>query len=358
MSSRTEIIWPGLEANRVLTRLVQSSIVAPTIEKSEIVQLSFKQLGGDGSSRFFIRVFYSGTPVCVAVFPPTQGDRDMDEFRSSVAIGSHLFRAGIRVPKILGYEARAGLILFEDLGDTRLHDLLSRDKKRALSYYEPVIQELVCMQVKGVKGLKPEWCYDTPCYDEQVMMERESGYFLNAFWKELLAKEIPPEIIEELRDIAATIMASSEPFFLHRDFQSRNIMLHKSQIRVIDFQAGRVGPPGYDLASLLIDPYADLSEFEQQHLFNFYLKEIDRYPEISREKVIQTFPFLALQRNLQIIGAFSFLSKQMGKRFFETYLSPSLVMLSNRLQEKCFAPYRSLRKMAEDGLSCFSATLK
>ena len=358
MSSRTEIIWPGLEANRVLTRLVQSSIIAPNIEKAGIVQLSFKQLGGDGSSRFFIRVFHSGTPLCIAVFPPTRSDRDMDESRASVAIGSHLFRVGIRVPKILGYEERTGLILFEDLGDTRLHDLLSCNKKQALPYYEQVIQELVCMQVKGAKGFKPEWCYDTPCYDEQVMMERESGYFLNAFWKDLLAKEIPPEVIEELKDIAATVMASSEPFFLHRDFQSRNIMLHGSQIRVIDFQAGRVGPPGYDLASLLIDPYAALSEAEQQYLFDFYIKEIDRYPELSREKVVRSFPFLALQRNLQIIGAFSFLSKRMGKRFFETYLTPSLVMLSNRLQENCFAPYRVLRKMAEDGLSCFSTALK
>jgi len=44
---------------------------------------------------------------------------------------------------------------------------------------------------------------------------------------------------------------------MHRDFQSKNLMIKNEQIFVIDFQGARLGPPSYDLASLLFDPYVN-----------------------------------------------------------------------------------------------------
>ena len=46
---------------------------------------------------------------------------------------------------------------------------------------------------------------------------------------------------------------------IHRDFQSRNIMIRGQALRLIDFQGMRFGPPAYDLASVLIDPYVGIS---------------------------------------------------------------------------------------------------
>ena len=35
-------------------------------------------------------------------------------------------------------------------------------------------------------------------------------------------------------------------------------MLHQHRLWLIDFQGARLGPPQYDLASLLLDPYVNL----------------------------------------------------------------------------------------------------
>ena len=45
----------------------------------------------------------------------------------------------------------------------------------------------------------------------------------------------------------------------HRDYHSRNLMLHDGSLYIIDFQDARMGPDTYDLVSLLRDSYVDLS---------------------------------------------------------------------------------------------------
>ena len=43
------------------------------------------------------------------------------------------------------------------------------------------------------------------------------------------------------------------------------------------------------------------------------------------------YPYLAIQRNLQILGAFSFLTKTMDKPYFETYMPTALKTLQDLL---------------------------
>jgi len=312
-------------------------------------------MSGDGSSRNFVRVLRGDTPVCVAVWPPSTGKRDLAEFRSAQEIGRHLHRAGVAVPEIYAVDDPVGLILFRDFGDIRLHDQLAADRQQALELYPQAVKELVRTQVSGRRGFDQNWCYDTAVYDRQVMLERESGYFLQAFWQDTLQKGAVEGLKEEFEDIAAQVMNGAEPFFLHRDFQSRNIMVSAGHIGIIDFQAGRLGPPGYDLASLLIDPYAALSTTVQQDLFSLYISEIEAYPEVNTEKIKGSFPFLALQRNLQIIGAFAYLSKELQKSFFRPYILPSLTMLKRRLQEHPLDRYTTLQRTVATAITEYTA---
>ena len=314
----------------------------------------FKHLRGDGSSRKFIRVTSGVEPICIAVLPPSSSERDMAEFRAASEIGRHLDRAGIPVPKILAVDETVGLILFEDFGDTRLHDILTEDRQRALELYRQLVKDLVHLQVRGARKFDPNWCYDTAVYDTDVMLNRESGYFLKAFWQDTILGGQVEGLAEEFKDIAAEVMSCSEQLFLHRDFQSRNIMVSLDRMGIIDFQAGRLGPPGYDIASLLIDPYAALSDAEQQDLFSIYLDEMKVYPDVNIEKISRSFPFLAVQRNLQIIGAFSFLSGKMKKPFFKPYILPSLLMLKKRLRERLFQPYGILQETVSAAITMYT----
>ena len=64
---------------------------------------------------------------------------------------------------------------------------------------------------------------------------------------------------EECRAIVEELAA--EPRVLcHRDYHSRNLMLHDGRLYIIDFQDARMGPDTYDLVSLLRDSYVDLAE--------------------------------------------------------------------------------------------------
>lgn len=312
-----------------------------------------KLLRGDGSSRKFFRVFIAGKPFCIAVLPPTCEPQDMAEFRSAVEIGRHLYSGGAPVPEIMGVEEHSGLILFEDFGDIRLQDIRGAERGRAMDLYRKAVKQLAHLQVQGAKDFNRVWCYDTEVYDTEVMLNRESGYFLTAFWQDTVGGEPVDGLYQEFEDIADQVVLQSEPYFLHRDFQSRNIMVMGDRLGIIDFQAGRLGPPGYDLASLLIDPYASLTAAEQNELFSLYIDELTSFSTVDIDKLRRSYPFLAVQRNLQIIGAFSYLSAKMGKPFFKAYIMPALVMLKEKLQEDQFESYAILKNTAEQAISRF-----
>ena len=112
-----------------------------------------------------------------------------------------------------------------------------------------------------------------------------------------------------------------EAGFMHRDFQSRNIMIAQDRIGIIDFQAGRLGPVAYDLASLLIDPYVDLPEDLQQALVDDAIRHLGLSAPAA-EGFKAGYGYCALARNLQILGAFGYLSQVKGKTGFAAYIRP------------------------------------
>ncbi len=309
----------------------------------------------DGSNRLFFRVLLKGRNICMAAAPASTLSRDLAEARSTYQIGRHLACSGVPVPDIFGWDDKSGLILFEDLGDRRLHNLKESENCNDLRiWYKEAIDRLVHMQLAGVQGFDTDWCWDTCRYDRELMIDRESHYFLKAFWQDVLGREVPDGIEDEFLAIACFIDGKVRDVFLHRDFQSRNIMIKSSKLRIIDYQAGRLGPPGYDLVSLLIDPYAALTPEFQDDLLDYYLAIPAIGSAFSGKDLKEQYPFLALQRNLQIIGAFSFLSKVRNKSFFSSYILPSLVMLCRRMQEPVFADFLILKKMAETALEAFT----
>lgn len=333
----------------VTSLLIANNIVESTRPEADS-GLEFQPLFGDGSSRRFIRIFMNDEPCGLAVAPGSPDRSGMAEFRSSVSIAKHLYNCGIPVPEVLGVDSRHGLILFEDLGDTRLHNRLQAERGGCEQMYKEVIDTLVDMQLKGAENFDQGWCYDTEVYDVGVMIERESGYFYKAFWKDTLYGEEVYGLSDEFERIARSAEEQFELCFMHRDFQSRNIMIKDDRIRIIDFQAGRLGPPGYDIASLLIDPYAGLNSRMQQVLFDYYVDKITESGLVDRAKLLESYPYLAVQRNLQIIGAFSYLSGQKRKVFFKQFIYPSLIMLENRLTDPLFEDFPILRRTVAEAI--------
>ncbi|MBU1567138.1 MAG: phosphotransferase [Proteobacteria bacterium] len=316
-----------------------------------------QKICSDGSTRKFWRVLRAGKALCIIAAPAGRSNAELAESRSAWNIGKHLIVKGVPVPELFGWNEENGILLFEDLGDVRLHDIIrgpegiSRQGGTAgRDFYRAALSQLANMQLAGAEDFVLTWCWDSPRYDIPLMVERESGYFLRAFWQGLLGQEDNGGVEEEFRDIAEVAGKARADFFLHRDFQSRNIMVKDGSVRFIDFQGGRLGPLGYDVASLLIDPYAALTSQVQEELLDYYVSLIAARLPGSEKDFHKYFSFLALQRNLQIVGAFAFLSKIRGKPFFTTFIQPALLSLRERLANSSFSEYHRLRALVDRGL--------
>ncbi|MFC1523763.1 aminoglycoside phosphotransferase family protein [Thermodesulfobacteriota bacterium] len=314
--------------------------------------------GGSGSDRQFFKVrpvrdagVGESQHYC-AIVPASSDPRDLQEARSSWRIGTHLFDHQVPVPQIFGYHEPSGLLVFEHLGKQHLHDFLTSgpaDPADLKSLYREVIDVLIRLQCVAREGFQADFCFDTARYDRTLMIRKESEYFLREFCIGMMeVREIPAAIGGELNQLADRASCESSAFVMHRDFQSRNIMIHASRIRIIDFQGARFGPLAYDLASLLIDPYASLSQEFQEEMFAYYLSTVKRFDSIDPDAFSEGYFYLALQRNLQILGAFAFLSEEKNKPFFRRYIRPALATLQNRLNTSEGDRFPGLRKLVSD----------
>jgi aminoglycoside/choline kinase family phosphotransferase len=295
-------------------------------------------LAGDGSDRSFYRL-PGPCPVILLYHPNSPGER-LNENDSYFLIGHHLRRRGVPVPEIYAYCREEGWILLEDLGEVSLESALAgpREEGKIRYWYEQALKMLVTMQVRGREGFDLSWCFDTAVVDQPFLRERECGYFVRAFLQGYLGLAVAEEFLApDFERLLNRALAKAPKYFLHRDFQSRNLFITDGALRVIDFQGGRLGPLGYDVAALLIDPYVNLSPAWQGELLEYYLNLLQTWVTVDQAAFREQYYHLALCRNLQILGAFGFLTRVKGKNYFEPFIPAALAGLRHRLQERAGA---------------------
>jgi len=279
---------------------------------------------------------------------PPQDRRGVTENDSFLYIARHLGSKGLSVPAIYHHDREKGWFLMEDLGDCRLQTEvmgIKGDRRRLIETYQRVIDVLAIIQVEGRKGFDPARIHNAP-YDQGFMLAWESGYFYRAFLKGYLGLDIlDEELKDELEGLARQAAEAPAGYFLYRDFQSRNIMVREGGFGLVDFQGGRLGPLQYDLASLLLDPYVELDHGVQKELLAYYLERIQDRAHVDLTGFQEQYPIVALHRAMQILGAFGFLTKVRGLAFFRAYIPPALRSLRTLLQDRCFKPYKKLKRI-------------
>ena len=329
---------------------------------SHLRNISLNQLAGDGSDRKWFRC-RSGKATAIAADHGIHGQNmsqaaemgSVTEMDSFVKIGSHLFSRGIPVPQIKAHDRFSGIVLLEDLGNTHLQDIVraasSRDIKK---WYEKICRLIIRFSIEGKKGFRPEWTFQTPSYSKSMILEKECRYFVDAFLNQNLKKNISfDDFICDFEFIADNALKDGFYGLMHRDMQSRNIMIRDGDAFFIDFQSARMGPVQYDLASLLIDPYVNLEEDTREYLLAFCARELSTCTGFPQERFIRGYRYCAITRNLQILGAFSHLSLNRGKTSFKNYIPEALKTLKTNLTrintQKTDKLYSYIRKIKYDG---------
>ncbi|OGP53736.1 MAG: hypothetical protein A2Y65_01465 [Deltaproteobacteria bacterium RBG_13_52_11] len=312
-------------------------------------ELAWEEIAGEGSGRLFYRIKGKGKSwVAMVSSHPPKDKRGVTENDSFLYIGQHLRGKGVPVPEIYHHNIERGWFLMEDLGDCHLQtEIMSikGNQRQLIETYQRVVDCLVLIQVEGRKGFDLARTHNAP-YDQGFMLAWESGYFHFAFLADYLGLDIPDEELrDEMEDLARQAAQALGGYFLYRDFQSRNIMVWEGGLGLLDFQGGRLGPLQYDLASLLLDPYVELDAGVQEELLAYYLGRIQDRVKLDPKGFQEQYPLVALHRNMQILGAFAFLIKARGLEFFRPYIPLALKSLRTILQDKCFNPYKKLRKV-------------
>jgi len=279
--------------------------------------------GQAGSDRRFVRV-RRGTRSYVLVIWNRE-DRDWARF---ISIAAQLRGVVPYLPDIHAVDELHGLILEEDLGTLTLHAYVSVQAEAAepvAKAYRQVLDALVRWQGIG-REHSPALCSRSMDRD---MFLWESEYFTRHCVVEFFGLEkLTGTAWEKERSAIADRAASFPQVFIHRDFQSENVMMTGSGVRFVDFQGGRLGPAGYDLASLLYDPYADcLDAAMSAALFDYYRNAAPGLCDREQYRIC------AVQRLMQALGAYGNLSLHKGKDRYRAFVKPALERLAGVVAE-------------------------
>ncbi len=306
------------------------------LPENRIKEIQITSLAGDGSDRQWSRASHDkGTLVISDHGICLDPSENLSQLKAFVNIGNHLSLKQIPVPKILGHDQLSGMVALEDLGDIHLAQVVnqSHDPVDIISLYKEIIVKLIEFSQKGIKGFNTDWTCQTPSYSKELILEKECSYFMTEFVQGYLNKKLDIEdFSDEFNYIADNALKYSFQGLMHRDMQSKNIMIKEKNIYFIDFQSARTGPLQYDLASLLIDPYVKLSENIKEELLTFTISKLGIDSNHKKKKFKESYKFCCLTRNLQFLGAFAFLSRVKGKKSFEFHIPNALDSLKANIQ--------------------------
>src|SRR6266478_3629792 len=229
----------------------------------DVDEIKIAPIEKGGSDRKFYRVRCSSEQSLILV----KYNREREENRHYVEIAQFLEAHEIRAPRIYHHDA--------DLGENDLFSYRSESWLVRRAFYESVLDEVrklhrlpesVCVEMR--QHLPAEFNAALYSWEQNYFFENCLGRYFEiekAKTDQLAALPAFGEIAEQLAQLPRVLV--------HRDFQSQNILVRNGQTYLIDFQGMRPGLAQYDLASLLYDPYVDLSETEQQELLEHYCGE-------------------------------------------------------------------------------------
>jgi hypothetical protein len=162
-------------------------------------------------------------------------------------------------------------------------------------------------------------------------------------------------MLEDFDALSIYLTRTEFKYFMFRDFQSRNIIVNKEQVYFIDYQGGMKGALQYDVASLLWQAKAELSEEWKDALLDHYLDEIDRLlqTKVDRITFISQYNGYVLIRLLQVLGAYGFRGLFERKAHFLSSIPLALRNLQFFLENKRIGIVtpefdRILKQMATD----------
>ncbi len=292
---------------------------------------SMEEIPRSVSTRRYFRIF-KGKETCIGTYSP-----DVKETIAFTSFARHFRAAGINVPEVFAISEDMNYYIQSDLGDNRLHEIITARSGEELDpasmeFYKAALTQLARMQLLGHEGLDYSICVPRPAFDRQSVLW-DLNHFKYYFLKPT-GLPFDEQLLEDsFHTFADSISALPMESFMFRDFQTRNIMIKEGETYLIDFQGGRRGPLHYDLASLIYESKAGLTEKDRTFLIDHYMNIVSSYREISKTEFLKDFYALALIRALQVIGTYGLRGIVEKKAVFMQSIPQGLLNLKVILDE-------------------------
>src|SRR5918996_3055741 len=280
-------------------------------------------LAGDASARRYERLIGGPKPAILMHCPP---QIRVEPFLS-VADWLHGWR--MSAPQVLAADAESGQVLLEDLGDDLFSRALARDgDERAL--YEAAVDLLMFLQSQAPPdGL--------PAYDDAWLLREAS------LLPEWYAPQAPADDYRAIwQDLLPHARVGGDGF-VYVDYHADNLLwlpgrAGHARIGLLDFQDARLGPPAYDLVSLLEDARRDVPPALARAMVERYLAA---RPDLDRQAFRAAYAVLGAQRNAKILGLFWRLARRDGKPAYLALLPRVAGHLRRDLEHPLLAPLRA-----------------
>jgi aminoglycoside/choline kinase family phosphotransferase len=305
-------------------------------------------LTGDASDRRYVRILLRDAPSQVLAVYPQAFDVEQLPFANVTRLMAAM---PVPVPAILGHSNELGILALQDLGDVTLQAHLgAATRAEHAALYRQAVTLISKMQQRGRELASDRYLPYSIAFDvEKLSWELQFfiRHFLEAYRGASLRVAERQALDAELLRIAEELAAEPR-VFCHRDYHSRNLMLHDGQLYIIDFQDARMGPDTYDLVSLLRDSYMDFSEREVDELIAFFLAlrgvGADRAAgDKEAGQFRRRFDLMALQRNLKALGTFGFQTTSRGNPVYIQYIPRTLAYVRNNMErDRRFGGLRDL----------------
>lgn len=271
-------------------------------------------LTGDASDRRYFRIIPSDGPSLVLALHAGSIDFASLPFAN---VGQLLREVPLPVPSVIGHSNELGILALQDLGDVTLQAHLgAAPPGQHAALYRQAVALIDLLQRRGGELESDAYLPYRIAFDADKLtweldffvknfIEGYRGVMLTAAERSALSEEWS-SIVDEL--------AAETRVLCHRDYHSRNLMLHDGSLYIIDFQDARMGPDTYDLASLLRDSYVDIANDDLDDLIAYFLALKGRdgvVPALAGMDEVSTdfrrrFDLMALQRNLKALGTFGY----------------------------------------------------
>ena len=262
-----------------------------------------EKLPQSGSDRIYFRLYAQGQTFIAA------HNLNIKENNTFIHFSKHFQQKKLPVPEMFCVNEEQTIYIQQDLGT---HSLLNKLEEHGHNEYvyglfEKSLHNLVQIQIKGNDGLDYNQCLTAKEFGKQAILS-DLLYFKYYFLDTLRLPYDKQAMMDDFEALSTYLTFTQHKYFMFRDFQSRNIIVQNDAVFFIDYQGGMKGALQYDVASLLWQAKAELSEDWKDKLLLYYMDEVEvlLQQKIDRTTFVSQYNGYVLIRLLQVLGAYGF----------------------------------------------------